>query len=587
MNKLRQFTIYTVVFLMMAALLPLRAQAAKAWDGKSTEVYAGGEGTEDAPYEIANAKQLAYMAKMVNAGEPYTDTYFVLTADINLNQKKWTPIGTAMTEFQGHLDGRGHSISGLYIKKKSKAQGLFAYTLDAEISNISLLTVNIQAKNYVGALVGIASHTTIAGCSVSGEIHGEKYVGGFIGYEANAIDDQGAAEKLIFSCANKAKVIASQYVGGIAGYYKGSIYNSNNYGDVVGMQFIGGIAGYGSANGCVNHGTLGGVQDIGGICGYGVQKLSVTGCLNLGSITGNTEAGGICGYVPNETRVEKSSNYGSVSGSERVGGLCGVGCFTQSFNMGAVSGDKYVGGLSGYIFEGSSDYSYNRGKVKGSKTATYVGGIAGFMQTSTVGSQLTYCYNTGKISGKKNIGGVVGYNGGIVADTFYLVNQATIGIGGGNKGTARPKEAADMKSQKLLTWLNASETMYQQKSGSYPTLLNAKKASSSNLNTAKKIGKVTAFTAKAGKESVTLTWTPLQRVSGYEIYQYDKGKKAYVKKKTLTSLNIGNGTDYFTASCTVGKLKKNTTYKFRIRAYKEVAGKKYYGKYQNVSVKVK
>ena len=143
-----------------------------------------------------------------------------------------------------------------------------------------------------------------------------------------------------------------------------------------------------------------------------------------------------------------------------------------------------------------------------------------------------------------------------------------------------------MKSQKLLTWLNASETMYQQKSGSYPTLLYARAASSSNLNTAKKVEQVTTFTAKAGAGSVTLSWTPLQRVSGYEIYQYDKTKKAYVKKKTLTSLNVGNGTDYFVDSYTVSKLKKNTTYKFRIRAYKEVAGKKYYGKYQNVKVKI-
>ena len=587
MDRIRKYTIYIAVVIIMLVLLPLPVRAAEAWDGKSTEGYEGGDGTEDAPYEIANAMQLAYMAKMVNAGEPYTDTYFILTEDIDLNKKKWTPIGTAMTEFQGHVDGEGHSITGLYIKKKSKAQGLFAYTLNAKLSNITCTMVNIQGKNYVGTLVGLAAHTTISGCSVSGEISGEKYVGGIVGYEANATSDDGTPERLIYGCVNKARVTASQYVGGIAGYYKGSIYSSNNYGDLAGVQFIGGIAGYGSANGCVNHGTIGGVQDVGGICGYGAPMHAVTACVNLGNIYAGNETGGICGYVSNGARITTCSNYGSITGSRCVGGLCGVGSFTQSFNMGQVSGDGYVGGLSGYTIEGSSDYSYNRGNVKGSKTATYVGGVVGYMQPSETGNRLAYCYNTGKISGKSNIGGVTGYNGGTVTDTFYLVNQADIGIGSGNKGTARPREAADMKSKKQLALLNVEETMYQQKSGSYPTLLNAKAASSSNLSTAKKVGQVTEFAGKAGKKSVTLTWSPLMRVSGYEIYQYDKSKKKYVKKKTLNSLNVGNGTEYFAHSYTVGKLKKNTTYKFKIRAYKEVAGKKYYGKYQKISVKVK
>lgn len=586
MNRMRKYLIY-IIAVTMLVILPVPVAASGAWDGESTEVYAGGEGTKEKPYEIANAMQLAYMAKMVNAGEPYVDTYFILTADIDLNQKKWTPIGTAMTEFQGHIDGMGRSISGLYIKKNSKAQGLFAYTLNAELSNIVCPSVSIKAKNYVGAMVGIAEHTKISGCSVSGEITGEKYVGGIVGYEASAMDEEGSAEKLIYSCVNKARVAASQYVGGVCGYYKGSIYNCNNYGDLAGVQFIGGICGYGCANGCVNHGTIGGVQDVGGICGYGVHMLAIAGCINLGSIFANTETGGICGYVPVGAVLTESSNYGSICGSTRVGGLCGVGAFTRSFNMGTVSGDFYVGGLAGYVIEGTSDYSYNRGKVNGSKDAQYVGGIAGFMQISEKGNRLAYCYNTGKVSGKKNIGGVTGYNGGEVSDTFYLVNQAAVGIGSGNKGAARPREAADMKSGKLLALLNADGEMYRQKSGAYPTLLHAKAASSSNLNTAQKAGQVTEFAGKAGKTSVTLTWTPLQRVSGYEIYQYDKAKKKYVKKKTLTAVNIGNGTDYFTAGCTVGKLKKNTTYKFRIRAYKEVSGKKYYGKYQKLSVKLK
>lgn len=587
MRYIRQGIYIVILLVCLCFCADIQVQAAKAWDGESTQVYAGGNGSAESPYKIANAKQLAYLAKMVNAGEPYVDTYFVLTADIDLNKKSWTGIGTAMTEFQGHLDGQGHVISNLYIKKKTKAKGLFAYTVDAEICNITMTGVNIQGKNYVGALVGIASNTIIRSCSVSGEISGQKYVGGLVGYEADALSSDGTPLKLISSCINKAKITGTRYVGGIAGYYKGCVYSGKNYGDVFGTQTAGGIIGYGSANSCINHGTLCGVQDIGGITGYAIKNIDVTGCANLGTVNASIETGGVAGYVPNDTLIMKCSNYGQVSGTERVGGVAGVGSFSQSFNMGTVVGAQYVGGLSGYTFGGESGYSYNRGKVNGGTEGTYIGGVVGYMQSVSGGNTLSYCYSTGKITGKKNVGGVVGYNGGTVSDTFYRVNQASTGIGSGNKGTARPKEAADMKASGMLKLLNADETLFKQKSGCYPTLINAKAATSSNLSTAKAVSRVSSFTAKAGKKKVTLTWEPVQRATGYEIYRYNKTKKKYVKVKTLPTITLNNGSADFVSTCILSGLKSGTTYRFKIRVYKEVSGKKYYGAYRKVSVKVK
>lgn len=573
------------ICMLVCFAAPVRAQ--EAWDGTTVRVYSGGDGTKEAPYEISSAAELAYLAKMVNAGEPYEDTYFILTEDIDLNRKKWTAIGTSMTEFCGHFDGGGHVVSNLYIKKKTKGQGLFAYTVGAQISNLTLLGVNIQGKNYVGGIAGVAENTAFFNCSVSGELRGEKYVGGILGTEKQGTDQEGAAVKLVRGCVNKAKVIGVQYAGGISGSYQGCIYNSNNYGDVFGMQQTGGITGKGAADGCVNHGTVGGVQDVGGICGYVPANQTVTDCVNMGSIQASIEVGGICGYVPGGTVILQSSNYGSVTGKERIGGICGVGGFSLCFNMGTITGAQNVGGISGYIYGGASGNGYNRGKVDGGKKGKYIGGIAGYMQASEGGAVLRFCYSTGKLTGKTSVGGVVGYNGGTVSDTFYLVNQAKIGIGGGNKGSARPKEASALKSTKMLTLLNEDEKQWKQSDGSYPKLVKARSASAGNLSTAKKVEKINTFTAKAGSRAVTLSWTPLMRVTGYEIEQYDKAKKAYVRIKTLSSVTLTNDTDYFINICTVSRLKSKTAYKFRIRAYKEISGKKYYGKYTKVSVKTK
>ena len=72
--------------------------------------------------------------------------------------------------------------------------------------------------------------------------------------------------------------------------------------------------------------------------------------------------------------------------------------------------------------------------------------------------------------------------------------------------------------------------------------------------------------------SITVKWSKTTGASGYEVYKYNKNK--WVKVKTTT------GTYY-----KVSKLKAGTTYKFRVRAYKIVSGKKYYGSYSS-SVKL-
>lgn len=84
----------------------------------------------------------------------------------------------------------------------------------------------------------------------------------------------------------------------------------------------------------------------------------------------------------------------------------------------------------------------------------------------------------------------------------------------------------------------------------------------------------------ASNNSVKLTWNKISGANGYQIQRYDSSKKKYV---TVKSVKSGS-----TVSYTDTGLKKNTTYKYRIRSYKQVRGRNIYSYYCSAkSVKTK
>lgn len=69
--------------------------------------------------------------------------------------------------------------------------------------------------------------------------------------------------------------------------------------------------------------------------------------------------------------------------------------------------------------------------------------------------------------------------------------------------------------------------------------------------------------------SVKLTWSKNTTGSGYRIYKYNSSTKAYDIVKDISS--------NATTSYTVGSLKAGSTYTFKIRAFKKIGTKTYYG----------
>ena len=79
---------------------------------------------------------------------------------------------------------------------------------------------------------------------------------------------------------------------------------------------------------------------------------------------------------------------------------------------------------------------------------------------------------------------------------------------------------------------------------------------------------VGGFKVKATtKNSITLGWNKGTTASGYQLQQYKDGKW----------VTVYTGTKATSTSCTIKSLKANTSYKFRIRAYKTYGNTKQYG----------
>lgn len=118
--------------------------------------YAGGDGSKTNPYEIATAEQLAKLASDVNNGntpQAFLGKYFKLTADIDLKNGIWMPIGKyynygdgngANRLFFGKFDGNGHVIKNMHIQwegtEARSAWGLFSTLQGASSTNLTTVT---------------------------------------------------------------------------------------------------------------------------------------------------------------------------------------------------------------------------------------------------------------------------------------------------------------------------------------------------------------------------------------------------------------------------------------------------------------
>lgn len=210
-------------------------------------------------YQIGTRTELAWFRDQINSGKNYSA---VLTADIDLKNQDWTPIGKAEHPFTGIFDGAGHTVSGLKVTGAPNA-GLFGAGSGATIQNV-VVSGTVSGTNAAGILAQtVTAACTIRNCGSTAAVTGTDYVGGIVGL--------AAADVTVTACYNSGTVAADKdaysRAGGIVGGEKNrtvTVTDSYNVGSVSSTGYAAGILG-GAANGsitrCYNAGTVSGADN--------------------------------------------------------------------------------------------------------------------------------------------------------------------------------------------------------------------------------------------------------------------------------------------------------------------------------------
>lgn len=306
MNKILTKALSCVLaLLLVVGMVPITAHAAdnENWADFAAAAYEGGSGTKDDPYQIATPEQLAKLAVDTNSRVvgvvPESKDYFILTQNIDLAGKLWTPIGShmgnnSMSSFCGHFDGNDKTIFNMTVDMRGRTpggvtpSGLFgavtAAHSDYTIRNVNIKDATVYAAKsrdtslnedanaagtlvgtiaalgggsgnpiikdctvsnskvvglaMAGGLIGNASYCDISGCKLSGvEVTGNGRTAGLVG---------NAFLCPISNCNVNATASGTWSVGGFGGViWGGQIENCQVSGKVTATDWnCGGFAGY-------------------------------------------------------------------------------------------------------------------------------------------------------------------------------------------------------------------------------------------------------------------------------------------------------------------------------------------------------
>ena len=307
-NKGQRNRLFTMLLLVMAILMPY--EGAWAATNVTTSRPAQGDGSSSNPFQISNAKELAWFREWVNgtytvSGSESATTHLnacaKLTADIdlkdfcyaadasqNLEELSWVPIGKNIERnYKGTFDGNNKTITNLYINATQKFMGLFGCTDQSTIKNLTFEYANVtNTQDIIGILVGYAGNgSTLQNIKISE------------------------------TCQ-----IRGNYTGGIAGILDGNAYNCVNYATVQGKEKVGGFFGSyqktgNSITACANYGNVTATsQRVGGLVGD-FSGGTIQDCANYGNVKGANSVAGLAGYVHNG-KIQNVFSYGNISATE-------------------------------------------------------------------------------------------------------------------------------------------------------------------------------------------------------------------------------------------------------------------------------
>ena len=298
-----------------------------------------GEGSQQSPFLIKTASDLAWFRDHVNAGNKTACARLMADIDMssvchaaneskNVAELSWIPISdiskVGSKYWYGTFDGNNKTLSNLYINTSAIYSGLFGYIYNMKasergtIKNIKFENVSLTSTaEYLGVLAGYARNTDISGITVNnGTVNGTESCGGIVGY---------TEDSSLSCCINKINIVGgissdNYKIGGIVGNAQsGSITNCANYGNVKGNRKVGGIVGTADGTTIENVFSSGDVtyndEDTGLVVGEISQNVTISG-----NVIYNSEAKLSYGTTAQATKAfGRISSYSTVTESDATG----------------------------------------------------------------------------------------------------------------------------------------------------------------------------------------------------------------------------------------------------------------------------
>lgn len=205
--------VLTTILLLITIITPQ-----KSWAQTSSKP-AVGDGSEENPFQIGTYEELSWFRDWVNGiytpdnGEnavTHLSACLKLTNNIDMKNCPWTPIGIDYNNyFFGKFDGNGKTISNLYVNYNKHYAGLFAFTNEATIRNLTIINAKVIGNDCTGILAGMTRNSQITGIRIKdSSVEGNELTGGVVG---------NFSDSKLVNCESNAIVKGSNYVGGITG----------------------------------------------------------------------------------------------------------------------------------------------------------------------------------------------------------------------------------------------------------------------------------------------------------------------------------------------------------------------------------
>ncbi len=317
----KRITAVLLACIMIFTAMAMPSAALDSWDGSLASSFGGGKGTQEEPYIIETAAQLARLSINVTNGNSYAGKYFILTSDIDLASRQWTSIGSASTPFAGIFDGQFHTINNLYISQKATTYtGFFGYNTGT-IKNLIIASGSITGYRYTGAITAFNSGV-VRNCENAATVNGSAFTAGIVGHNTGTV----------LGCSNSANIFGTEYTSGIVAYnytgtttnveYKGEIADCYNTGYISGVNYSGGIAAAlmgegGSLSNSYNSGTVVGRTNSGAVAGYN-NRANISNCYYLEASAVDGVGNSTVGTESKTATMLKSEYFVTVLNNDRL-----------------------------------------------------------------------------------------------------------------------------------------------------------------------------------------------------------------------------------------------------------------------------